>query len=231
VAIVISFGVVSAASCFEGKHRRPEDVKLAKDVVAWDGKNNYMHDVGELIIHEDWKHDSDNYDADIALILLKSEVNLTQLQFNRTVCFPTSGQGEVTGNGTVDNFDISAQSHANQGEHDVTRNELKLAVVSQTQCFKADNKLREMSSKRTFCAGFVNQSKSVCKGDSGGGFYQLGRSTKCHTLAGIVSATPNDPNGGCNTYSVFTDVSKFVGWIQAKMEEIEWNYVKFSLKE
>jgi secreted trypsin-like serine protease len=37
-----------------------------------------------------------------------------------------------------------------------------------------------------------------------------------YSLAGIVSASPNDPNEDCsmNAYSIFTDVSKFVIWIQ-----------------
>jgi hypothetical protein len=76
IAFVISFGAISASHCFEEKHRREEDVKSAKDVIAWVGKHNLeqenergsvAHDVKELIIHEDWKYDEDNFDADIAL--------------------------------------------------------------------------------------------------------------------------------------------------------------------
>jgi secreted trypsin-like serine protease len=91
--------------------------------------------------------------------------------------------------------------------------------------------MRELSSNQTFCAGFVGQGKTACKSVNGGGFYQLDRSTKSHILAGIISGSPKDPSGGCNTntYSLFTDVSKFVGWIQKKMKEIEWTYVELSL--
>jgi secreted trypsin-like serine protease len=183
-------------------------------------RGSKAHEVRELIIHEDWKHDGDNFDADIALLVLKTEVDLTQRQYVRIVCLPPANQGEVTGDGTVVGFKRST-------DEDSTSNEVTLPAVAQAQCFEADDRFHELSSNRTFCAGFVNQGKSACKGDTGGGFYQLDRSTRKHILAGIVSASPRDPSGGCNTntYSVFTDVSKFVEWIKEKME-IEWTYVK-----
>jgi secreted trypsin-like serine protease len=148
----------------------------------------------------------------------------------RIVCLPTASQGEVTGDGTVVGFGISGRSIADGERHDSTPNELTLPAVTQAQC-KEDDQLLLMSSNRTFCAGFVGKGKAVCKGDSGGGFYQLDRSTRRYSLAGIVSSSPYDPNEACNTnsYSVFTDVSKFVGWIQKKME-IEWTYVKFPIR-
>jgi secreted trypsin-like serine protease len=215
-------------------------VKWPKDVVAWIGKHNLRedneegsvaHDVEEVIIHEDCKHYEDDFDADIAFLVLKTEVDLAQRQFVRIVCLPTPSQGEVTGDGTVVGFGISERSEADGKRHDSTLNEVTLPAVTQAQCTK-DDRMFLLSSNRTFCAGFVNQGKAVCKGDSGGGFYQLNRSTRRFTLAGIVSASSYDPIKPCNTnsYSVFTDVSKFVGWIQKKME-IEWTYVKFSLKD
>jgi secreted trypsin-like serine protease len=230
--------VILAAHCFSEKHRREKDVKSAKDVVVWIGKHNLLvenergsvaHGVGELFLHENWKYDSDDYDADIALLLLKTEVDLTQRQFVRIVCLPAPSQGEVTGDGTVVGFGISERSEADGERHDSTPNELTLPAVSQTQCTE-DNRFHHIYSNRTFCAGFENQGKAACKGDSGGGFYQYDRSTTRYNLAGIVSSSIYDPFGGCsiNTYSMFTDVSKFVGWIQEKME-IEWTYVKLSI--
>jgi secreted trypsin-like serine protease len=233
-----NFCVFSAAHCFENKGRREEDVKSAKDIVAWVGKHNLdrknetgsvAHYVGELIIHEDWEHNGYDFDADIALLLLKTEVDLTQEQFVWIVCLPTPSQGEVTGNGTVVGFGVSERSEADGEKHDSTPNELTLPAVTQDECSKNHN-LHGMSSNRTFCAGFENQGKSACKGDSGGGFYQYDYGSKSYILAGIVSSSPRDRSGGCNIndYSVFTDVSKFVGWIQEKMK-IEWTYVKLSV--
>jgi secreted trypsin-like serine protease len=185
------------------------------------------HDVNDLFVHEDWNSDEDDFDADIALILLETEVDLTQRQFVRIVCLPLLSQTEVTGDGTVVGYGISDRSIADGERHDSTPNELILPAVTQAQCFQNDN-LFLLSSNRTFCAGFVNQGKAVCKGDSSGGFYQLDRSTRRHTLTGIVSSSPKDPIAHCNinTYSVFTDVSKFIDWIQKKMK---WTYVKLSI--
>jgi hypothetical protein len=108
-------------ACFEGKKMEPEDRKSAKNVVAWVGKHDLLvedeegsqaHEVGELIIHEDWKHDEDNFDADIALLLLKTQVDLTQRQFVRIVCLPVASQGEVTGNGTIVSFGHSTDDNS-----------------------------------------------------------------------------------------------------------------------
>jgi secreted trypsin-like serine protease len=179
--------VFLAAHCFQEKHSREEDVKSAKDVVAWFGKHNLqvedevgsvVHEVGELFLQKDWKHFEDDYDADIALLLLKTEVDLKQRQFVRIVCLPTPSQSEVIGNGTVVGFGVSKRSEADVKRHDSTPNELILPAVSHARCFEAGNRLHEMSSNQTFCAGFINQGKSVCKEDSGGGFYQYNRSTK-----------------------------------------------------
>jgi secreted trypsin-like serine protease len=235
-----------AAHCFSEKYRRPEDVKSADDVVAWVGKHNLLvenergsvaHIVNNIILHEDWKHNEDRYDADIALLLLKTEVDLTQRQFVRIVCLPTPSQSKVTGDGTVVGFGVSKRSIADREGHDSTPNELTLPAVTQAQCFAADYRFHLLLSNRTFCAGFVNQGKAVCRGDSGGGFYQFDyRNTSRYILAGIVSASVYDPMEFCkvDTYSVFTDVSKFVGWIQSKIKEtkkIEWTFVKLLYKE
>jgi hypothetical protein len=104
---------VLGAHCFSAKHRKPNEVKSGKDIVAWLGKNNLReenergsvaHAIEYLTIHEDWKHDNDNYDADIALLWLDMEIDLSQPQYARFVCLPTANQGGVTGDGTVVGF-------------------------------------------------------------------------------------------------------------------------------
>jgi hypothetical protein len=80
-----------------------------------------------LIIHEDWKHDNDNYDADIALDRLETEVDLSQPQFVKIVSLPTESQSVVTGDGTVVSF---TRSGADDEEQDTNPNELTLPVLS-----------------------------------------------------------------------------------------------------
>jgi secreted trypsin-like serine protease len=112
--------------------------------------------------------------------------------------------------------------------------------VNNSHCFSTDTDTLEIiSSPRTFCAGFVNENKSACSGDSGGGFYLKNLSTKLFNLQGIVSAAANDPDPystrGCdiNMFSLYTNVAKFVDWIRNEMEkskEIEWKEVEFECK-
>jgi secreted trypsin-like serine protease len=97
----------------------------------------------------------------------------------------------------------------------LTPNYLKLPAVTNEQCTDADYRFHDLVSDRTFCAGFVNQGKSTCQGDSGGGLFSFYKTTNSVNLAGIVSGSLYNSLNECeiNTYSVFTDVAKFVDWI------------------
>jgi secreted trypsin-like serine protease len=69
-------------------------------------------------------------------------------------------------------------------------------------------------------------------GDSGGGFVQYDKETKAYSITGIVSSSLKDNVGSCriDLYSVFTDVTKFIDWINLKMEETKekkWIDVNF----
>jgi len=72
--------------------------------------------------------------------------------------------------------------------------------------------------RRTFCGGYKNGT-SVCRGDSGNGL--MVRHNGIYYLRGIVSSSLYDPYIGCNinTYSIFTDVLNFYGWITTGKDE------------
>jgi secreted trypsin-like serine protease len=188
-------------------------------------RGSAAYQVIRLTLHEDWKHETDDFDADIALLTLDTKVDLTNRQTVRIVCLPQSSTSEVTGMGTVVGWGISERSLADREQHDSKPNKLELPAVTKQQCFASNDSTADQldlaSSERTFCAGFVNQNKSACKGDSGGGFYVYDRSKKTYNVAGIVSSSLPEESGGCrtDTYSIFTDVSKFIDWIHAKMVE------------
>jgi secreted trypsin-like serine protease len=96
--------------------------------------------------------------------------------------------------------------------------------VTQSQCFEDEDFLSDFSSNRTFCAGFVNGSKSVLKVDKGSGYFLMDQSTETFNLAGIVSELFSD------TYSIFTNVGKFVGWIE-ETKQIGWKEIDFDCKQ
>ena len=197
-----------------------------------DESGSSAHKVWDIILNEFWDYNSYDYDADISLVVLQNEIDLSDPSKVGIICLPLLSQSEVTGSGTVVGWGISEKSVEKRQPHDSTPNELKLPAVSQSQCFDTDDRFVIASSNRTFCAGFLNKNKSACQGDSGGGWFILNWTSKAYNLAGIVSASLNDPFSYCvfDTYSIFTDVTKFVDWIENKMEatkEVNWEDVEF----
>jgi secreted trypsin-like serine protease len=241
IKVAIIFGSVSAAHCFIPKHSRPEDIKSEFDIYVAVGKHNLLkeneegsavHDVERVYIHPDWNRTSLSYDADIAVLHLETDVDLTRSKSVRTICLPPPNEREVTGSGIAVGYGVSERSVADRERHDSTPNEVKLSIVPQSKCVE-EYMFDQISSHRTFCAGVLKQEKNVCQGDSGGGFYQYDRSTRRSILIGIISASPSEISGGCNinTYSMYTDVSKFVGWIDEVVKKSDWTFVKLSITD
>jgi secreted trypsin-like serine protease len=230
-----------AAHCFQVKYTFDGDKKAPQEVTVWVGRHNLdkanesravEHEVWDLILHEDWDYTSNDFDADIALIVLETEVDLKKRFTVGVVCLPAASQAEVSGIGIIAGWGASKRSEANQEPHDSTPNELELPAVTKAECVEADYRLDILLTDRNFCAGFVNQNKSACVGDSGGGFVQYDKSTKAYSITGIVSSSLKDNVGSCriDLYSVFTDVTKFTDWINLNMEEtmdIKWINVDF----
>jgi secreted trypsin-like serine protease len=219
-------------------------VKFPQEVLVMLGKHDLnddeeegsvAHAVNDLILHDDWDPTSDDYDADIALVVLGIEVDLNNT-IVAIVCLPPARETEFTGYGIIAGWGISERSIANDEAYDSKPNELQLPAVTRDQCIEASYELDSISSNRTFCAGFVNQNKSACQGDSGGGFYQYDKLKRGINLAGIVSASLIDDYKVCriDIYSIFTDVSKYINWIEKKMEgtiEVQWTEVDFECEK
>ena len=182
-----------------------------------------------MILHEDWKYKDEEWDADVALVVLLTEVDLSSFIVG-IVCLPPSSKHEVTGSGTISGWGFSEESQKQKKPFSSTPNELRLPAVPLAICVNADERFEIVSSNRTFCAGYMNKNKAACQGDSGSGFYQL--KGQNYNLAGVVSASLKDNSVYCVTefYSIFTDVSKFTDWIKNKIDEtkiINWEEVNF----
>jgi secreted trypsin-like serine protease len=232
-----------AAHCFKPKYSGI--TKTSFEINAWVGKQN-LHQPDEtfskplevwvILVHEDWDYTAQDFDADIAILVLKTEVDLSRPSKVGVVCLPQPTSNPVTGNGYIVGWGLNEWTEANRELHSITPKELRLPVVTNEVCFEADERLEYLTSPRTFCAGFEDQEKSACSGDSGGGFFQLDRITKSYILSGIVSSSLRDIAGGCrkDIYSVFTNVVDFADWIQLKMQEtenIKWKKVIFGCEE
>jgi secreted trypsin-like serine protease len=194
------------------------------------------HEVHDILLHYDWQSGSSNFDADLALLVLESPVDLSNQLVVGVVCLPPARSESVSGVGKMAGWGISEWSESISESYSFTPNEIELSAVSRDVCLAADYNFQVFTSPRTFCAGIANQNKSSCKGDSGGGFFQFDSFNGAFNVIGISSSSVLDSFKGCRTgsYSVFTDVTKFVGWIDKNIEETKdsvWKQVHFECKE
>ena len=176
------------------------------------------HDVSKIIVHPDWKTEDERFDADISIVLLTTKVTFNLIV--EPICLPELRQGdEPSGNGFVPGWGRSEHSDAVGEFVDWTVNELKMPIISTKHCFMDVPQLAFIGSKRTFCAGYLNQSASVCSGDGGSGFYTYDKISGLFNITGIVSSSLMT-SSSCNkeVYSIFTDVIEFMDWVKAEME-------------
>jgi len=89
---------------------------------------------------------------------------------------------------------------------------LATPIHNNNDCFAKDEGLASISSGRTFCGG-TGTGVGVCNGDSGSGL--IVTDGTAYYLRGVVSSSLLNANRGCdvNSYAVFTDVIKYVDWI------------------
>lgn len=210
-----------AAHCFQGK--RSPNILSPHQVEVFVGKYNLSdkgehdsksHLVHEIVLHPDWKYNQDNFDADIAILVLAVEVEFNS--FVRPVCLPSKNNDVVVGIGTVVGWGLTENS---SGFYEPTPSELEEPVIDGNTCYTIVHRLGRYSSPQMFCGGFVNESKATCTGDSGGGFY-FPDERSIWTVRGIVSGGLRGSLGRCevNAYTLFTNIAKYRSWITGVIE-------------
>lgn len=167
------------------------------------------HSVSEIIIHPEWNHDQDKYDADIAVLQLEEATTFNL--FVRSVCLPEHTNDDVTGIGTSVGWGVTENSI---DRYEQTPSELKVPAIDPSTCYTTFPRLARYSSTRMFCGGYANQGKAVCTGDAGGGFFTVDANSTW-TIRGIVSGALRSATGECdvNAYTLYTNVAKFRNWI------------------
>lgn len=179
------------------------------------------HSVWEIILHPHWDPEESSYDADIAILALRSLVEFIKNKID-AICLPEPFPEDVFGIGVVVGWGRSEKARLSS-----TPKQLIISVVNQSHCFEANENLEAASSHRTFCAGFLNQSKATCDGDSGSGYYQYDAWSKTFVLTGVVSAAVIDYVNflpcDIQLYTIFTKVVKFVKWMKKQMDATKQN--------
>ena len=175
--------------------------------------------LSSIIVHPDWSSDDQHFDADISLAIFAHDIIFNDKV--EPICLPKASQTEPEGMGTVVGWGLSEYSLIMGQMMDQIPNELELPIIERGDCFLDVPELAKIASRRTFCAGFVGQSKSVCPGDSGSGLFTFVRNVGLYEVKGIVSSSLRDTTGTCNTeiYALYTNVAKFVDWIHEQTVE------------
>lgn len=187
--------------------------------------------VNDIILHPDWNFNVQRFDADISIIVLHKRVEFSQQI--QPICIPQENYEEVTGVGTVVGWGISKSSSGFSGKNENIPNELVIPAVNSSHCYTTFSLLGAVSSNRAFCGGYENEGRSPCLGDSGGGFYVLDPVSSSWNVRGIISASLVDLDYGCdvNKFSLYTNVARFIPWINktiAETEEISFQYINYT---
>ncbi|XP_070504113.1 uncharacterized protein [Chironomus tepperi] len=209
--LVNSRKVVTAAHCIQDKNE--EKPKLAREIVIQLGAydldkkvevGRISHAVQSINMHPDWNTLTESFDADIAVLVLEREAALSELI--QPICLiqdTSASAGVVVGYG---------KSEDETKIHEKIPKRLEIPIHSNEDCFFYNNLLAKLSSKRTFCGG-TGTGIGVCRGDSGSGLFVTDGTS--YYLRGVVSSSLIGGPYGCDVdnYSVFTDVTKYIDWI------------------
>lgn len=188
-------------------------------------------DVERVEIHPDWDSERRSYDADIAVLVLKNLVILSD--FIQPICLPEFSNQDLSGRGIISGWGRSEKRTSNFDSSNLLNflleftpfnfkqsqpKKLTIPIINSTFCYKTFPILKELSSNQMFCGGYINEGKVPCMGDLGGGFYMLNDSS--WFIRGIIS-TPIVHDNDCNTnmFSLYTNVAVYVKWIKNVMEQ------------
>lgn len=209
--------ILTAAHCIHTGTR----VIAAKEIVVSLGRHNirqWQLDNGSIIreaiivsYHPDFmRYNSQSYDADIGVIIMKSEVEYNQ--YVRPICLWRGStdisnivgkMGKVVGWGRDPNSNRILTNEPN---------EIDIPIVSNENCLSSHPLIPKVASNRTFCAGRRDDT-GPCNGDSGGALAI--KVNNQWIIRGIVSVAIPQSNSICNLkhFVLFTDVAKFTDWI------------------
>lgn len=164
-----------------------------------------------VVIHPDFiNKDKYSYDADIAVIVLKTPIQYSK--FIRPICLWRGPKDIYPIQGTLGKIVGWGHDPKANGMLTSEPKEIDIPIVSQEECFTSHKIIPQIASNRTFCAGRRND-MGPCNGDSGGAMAIKYKNQ--WTLRGIVSVAISKSNNICDLrhYVIFTDIAKLLDWI------------------
>ncbi|XP_021250640.1 coagulation factor IX-like [Numida meleagris] len=173
-------------------------------------------------VERSWTHphyDSNNYNGDIALLYLSSEVIFNEYAI--PICLPSPNLAALLAEeGQVGMVSGWGATHS-RGSTLRFLMRVRLPIVSMDMCQQSTKRL---ITDNMFCAGYGTEAADACKGDSGGPFAASYQNT--WFLLGIVSWGDGCAERG--KYGVYTRVSNYIPWIKETVESVA-DSEKFSI--
>lgn len=158
--------------------------------------------ITRLFIHEDWNPDNASFDADIALLKVRKEIQFNE--YAKPIClFKLNDKTGDINEGWLVGFGETSNSLLRK---------LKLPILPTQMCLRVEGGYRDKISHRMFCAGSKAVS-NICPNDMGSGLFVEfnGR----YYLAGITSFAYNMRYAECDfkNTALFTNVHWMSEWI------------------
>ncbi|KAK5638710.1 hypothetical protein RI129_013005 [Pyrocoelia pectoralis] len=204
--------VVTAGHCIQSRRKRfrPDELWVVlgrENIQRWSNDGAQIIQTESVHIHSDFRFTT--ADGDIAVIVLSEEVVFSR--FVRPACL---WSGSADPRELIEKTGIVIGWGKDEHGQLVTSSprQVMFPVVSEEECLRSNKAFSEITSNRTFCAGYRNNS-GPCNGDSGGGF--LIQVDGRWTLRGIVSMSLVTPDGNCDLrqYVVFSDIAGYMQWL------------------
>ncbi|NXV89557.1 FAXD protein, partial [Calonectris borealis] len=208
-SLISSRWVVTAAHCLDLV--RPHHVTVGEYNLYFD---KYQREFKEQKIHVErsWTHphyDSNDYNGDIALLYLSSDVIFNEYAI--PICLPSPNLAtllvEEGRTGMVSGWGATHE----RGSTLRFLMKVWLPIVNMETCQRSTDRL---ITDNMFCAGYNTEVADACKGDSGGPFTVSYHNT--WFLLGIVSWGEGCAEKG--KYGVYTRVSNYIPWIKEIVE-------------
>ncbi|XP_070506880.1 serine protease gd-like [Chironomus tepperi] len=212
--LVTSRKIITTAGCIQDKHEsKPKLPSMFSALIGAHDLNNSLeigrtaNSIQSVHVHPDWNIKSDDYDADIAVLVLETEVLFNKYIQPACIVQPDTNEAAIA-KGVIIGY---GKSEDTTKIHENIPKVLEMPIHTNLNCFLKFLPLVQLSSSRTFCAGSANGS-GACHGDNGNGLFVYANGL--FYLRGIISAGLFN-KGKCDVYaySIFTDVTKYVDWI------------------
>lgn len=179
------------------------------DLSNYDEYGSINASAKNIFLHPDWDKDQEKYEGDIAIVELENSIEYSDSI--QPICLPRFSHDEVTGIGTIVGWGFSEKS---PDKFEYTPQKLLVPAVNISFCLETFPRHIVQKSVRNFCGGYVNQSKGICNGDSGGGFYAKESTSFFWKIQGVISIGAYKSSlCDVNQFGLYTNVAKFIGWI------------------